>query len=100
MLKLILISALAYVTLGLSISSKLNKQKEVTDFNSFNKNHPNLIRRNNAIHKDAIYEIRNRTSLWKTYEPDQHPFANKTDSELRGMIGAMNADDDDDVAAL
>ena len=36
--------------------------------------------------------------MWKPYEPEENPLANKTDDELKGLIGAMI--DDDDIPEL
>jgi hypothetical protein len=85
--KVILISALAYVTLGLGLTSRMGKQKLISDAQlSQSSGH-----RNNATHQDAINLIKNRTNLWTPFEADKHPFANKTDDELRGMAGTSYA---------
>jgi len=31
--------------------------------------------------------------MWKPYEAEENPLANKTDDELQGLIGAMTEDD-------
>jgi hypothetical protein len=84
MIKTILLSALTYVALGLSVSSRMRREfAELSDAASLG-----IVRRNNITHVDIINEIKNRTNKWQPYEPHQHPFANKTDDELKQMVGS------------
>ena len=78
MLKVVLISALTYVALGLGVS-KRNQTR----------GHKNTI-----IHKDLVDQIKNKTWMWKPFEAEENPLSSKTDEELRGLIGAMIDDDD------
>lgn len=43
--------------------------------------------KNTFVNKDLVDKIRNKTSLWKTFDSDKNPFFNRTDSELKGLLG-------------
>lgn len=85
MYKVVLVSALTYVALGLSISTRLGQLGAA-------KNHTRGFH-NSHVHHQMVDEIRNRTNKWKPMEPEENPFAGKTDDELRGYVGALEHTD-------
>ena len=78
MYKTIIISALTAYALGINLSKKTITFKA---------------KKNNIIHKEIVDDIKNQTWMWKPYEAEENPLANKTDDELQGLIGAMTEDD-------